>query len=225
MFATIGSGGVTKDSTPTITGTVFAPNLSSVSIRLFDGTTEVGAAVIDAGGNWSLTTSPLADGPHIFTAIVTDDTGSPLNLGPVIAIIDTHLPTVVSVALNDVQITDTDTGQSISATITFSEPMDQNVAPVVTNNAGNTLTNPSGHWQDATHFIVSYTAADANINLADVTFDVSGAQDFAGNVQVAASGVSSGTAIDTANLGVSSVTVNDQLITDVDMGAGTFQVR
>ena len=65
-----------------------------MSIRLFDGPTEVGAAVINAGGNWSLTTSPLADGPHIFTAIVTDDTGSPLTLGPVIGIIDTQPPSV-----------------------------------------------------------------------------------------------------------------------------------
>ena len=198
LFATIASGGVTRDSTPTITGTVTAANLSSVSIHLFDGTTDLGAAIFN-GSNWSLTTSPLADGPHIFTAIVTDDTGLTLNLGPVIGIIDTQPPTVVSVALNDVQITDADTGQSISATITFSKLMDQNVAPVVTNNAGTTLTNPSGHWQDATHFIVSYTAADANINLADVNFDVSGADDFVGNVQVAASGVSSGTAVDTAN--------------------------
>ena len=139
-------------------------------------------------------------------------------LGPVIGIIDTQPPSVVSVALNNVQITDADTGQSISATVTFSEPMDQNVAPVVTNNASTTLTNPSGHWQDATHFIVSYTTADANINLADVTFDVSGAQDFAGNAQVAASGVSSGTAVDTTNPGVT-VNIVDGSLSDGNTGS------
>ena len=93
LFATIASGGVTRDSTPTITGTVTAANLSSVSIHLFDGTTDLGAAIFN-GSNWSLTTSPLADGPHIFTAIVTDDTGLTLNLGPVIGIIDTQPPSV-----------------------------------------------------------------------------------------------------------------------------------
>src|SRR5260370_36898970 len=55
------------------------------------------------------------------------------------------------------------------------------------------------HWVDATHYAVDYTVADANTTLASVTFDVSGAKDFDGNTQVAATNVASGTAIDTQN--------------------------
>ena len=54
-------------------------------------------------------------------------------------------------------------------------------------------------WISPTQFEVIYAVADADVSLADVTFDVSGAQDLAGNTQVAATNVSSGTSIDTQN--------------------------
>ena len=73
------------------------------------------------------------------------------------------------------QITDADRGATVTATITFSEAMDPSSTPVIANNAGSTLTNPTnGHWVDATHYAVDYTVADANVTLAGVTFDVSG---------------------------------------------------
>ena len=107
---------------------------------------------------------------------------------------------MTSVAVSDAQITDADRGATVTATITFSEAMDPSSTPVIANNAGSTLTNPTnGHWVDATHYAVDYTVADANVTLADVTFDVSGSKDVAGNTQVAATGVSSGTAIDTVH--------------------------
>src|SRR5260370_25886958 len=75
------------------------------------------------------------------------------------------------------------------------------------------------HWVDATHYAVDYTVADANTTLASVTFDVSGAKDFDGNTQVAATNVASGTAIDTQNPTVTSVALSDALITDADTRA------
>src|SRR5258707_1204976 len=87
-----------------------------------------------------------------------------------------------------------------TATITFSEAMNTGVAPTVSNNAGTTLTSPTnGHWTDTTHYTVDYTAADANVSLADITFTVSGAKDAAGNTQATATNVSSGTSVDTLN--------------------------
>src|SRR5258708_392404 len=78
--------------------------------------------------------------------------------------------------------------------------MNTTIAPTVTDNASSTLTRPAnGSWVDATHYVIDYTVADANVTLADVTFNVSGAKDLAGNTQVAASGVSSGTNVDTLN--------------------------
>src|SRR5262249_11118823 len=87
-----------------------------------------------------------------------------------------------------------------TATITFSEAMDLTSTPTISNNAGTTLTNPTnGHWVDATHYAIDYTVVDANLALANITFNVSGARDAAGNTQTAATNVATGTAIDTAN--------------------------
>src|SRR3989442_11913211 len=72
---------------------------------------------------------------------------------------------------------------------------------------------------DSRHFPVDSTVADANTTLASVTFNVSAATDVDGNTQVAATNVASGTAIDTQNPTVSSVTLSDPLITDADTAA------
>src|SRR5256885_16338535 len=66
----------------------------------------------------------------------------------------------------------------------------------------------------ADHYAVSYTVADANVSLANISFNVSGAKDLAGNTQVAATTVSSGTDIDTQNATVLTVALNDPHITD-----------
>src|SRR5205814_1086811 len=125
--------------------------------------------------------------------------------------------TVLSVALNDTQITDADAGGSRTGTISFSEAMDQTSTPTVTPSASSTLITPTGaHWTSATTYVVSYTAADANVTAADITFAVSGAKDLAGNTQVAAAAVSSGTSIDTQNATVLSVALDDTQITDAD---------
>ena len=117
-----------------------------------------------------------------------------------IHVVDATAPIVTSVVVNDTQMTDADTGLTRIATITFSEAMDQTGTPTITNNAGTTLTSPTNaHWVDATHYAVSYTAADAGVSQSNITFNVSGAKDLAGNTQVAASNVSSGTSIDTQN--------------------------
>src|SRR5947209_4972377 len=98
--------------------------------------------------------------------------------------------------------------------------MDTSSTPVIENNAGSTLTTPTnGQWTDATHYTVDYTVADANSSLACVTFIFSAATDVDGNTQVAATNVASGTAIDTQNPTVSSVTLSDPLITDADTAA------
>ncbi|QDW47974.1 hypothetical protein FFI89_032165 [Bradyrhizobium sp. KBS0727] len=87
--ATIASGGVTRDNTLALSGTVSDANLSSVHV--FDGATDLGAATI-SGGNWSLTTGPLADGNHIFTAKATDTAGNSSTVGVITATVDTTAP-------------------------------------------------------------------------------------------------------------------------------------
>jgi Tol biopolymer transport system component len=63
---------ITSVTRPTFTGTA-EPNST---IRLFDGTTEVGSAPADAAGNWSVTTAALAPGVHAITATASDGAGN-----------------------------------------------------------------------------------------------------------------------------------------------------
>jgi hypothetical protein len=98
VAATIASGGVTRDTTPTVSGTVTDPTgLSSVSVQVLDQfngqTISLGTASVDASGNWSLTpTVPLADGAHTFTAVANDAAGNTVSTMPVTAIVDTTPP-------------------------------------------------------------------------------------------------------------------------------------
>src|SRR5262249_35931154 len=72
--ATITSGGVTKDNTLGLSGTVSdASGVSSVQV--YDGATLLGAATISAG-NWSYTTPALLDANHHSP---TKATGNPRN--------------------------------------------------------------------------------------------------------------------------------------------------
>ncbi len=46
------------------------------TVKIFEGATLLGAAAVNGSGAWSYTTSPLADGPHAFTATATDAAGN-----------------------------------------------------------------------------------------------------------------------------------------------------
>ena len=84
---TITSGGVTKDNTLGLSGTVSdAGGVSSVQI--YDGATLLGAATVSSG-NWSYTTPALLDGSHSFTAKATDNAGNTTTTSVVTATINT----------------------------------------------------------------------------------------------------------------------------------------
>lgn len=58
---------VTSDKTLTLTGSAAA----SSTIKVYDGTTQLGTATADANGAWHYTTAALPDGTHSFTATDT----------------------------------------------------------------------------------------------------------------------------------------------------------
>ena len=62
---------ITKDNTPTFTGTALAGS----TVTIYDGSTPVGSAIATAGGTYSITTSALSDGTHGITAQATDTGG------------------------------------------------------------------------------------------------------------------------------------------------------
>jgi len=61
---------ITNDNTLTLTGTAAANS----SVKVFDGTTQVGTVTANSSGVWTLTTGALADGSHSLTATATTPT-------------------------------------------------------------------------------------------------------------------------------------------------------
>lgn len=68
----VAPGGVTNDTTPTLSGTAEA--LSIVTLR--DGALLIGSASAGADGRWAITAMPLAQGAHAITATATDAAGN-----------------------------------------------------------------------------------------------------------------------------------------------------
>ncbi len=92
LTGTVPSGGLTNDATPTISGTAGAN--STVTVFL-NGTAIAPTAVADGLGNWSLTTSPLADATYAITARATNTAGkSGLTSAAYSITIDTAIPTI-----------------------------------------------------------------------------------------------------------------------------------
>jgi hypothetical protein len=89
--------GLTSDTTLTLTGTAEPGSLVSV----YEGATLIGTVVAGPNGAWSLTTTPLADGLHTYTATATDDAGntsSPSNsMGMTVDTAPPSVPAITSV--------------------------------------------------------------------------------------------------------------------------------
>jgi hypothetical protein len=102
---------LTNLTTPTITGKAAA----NATVLLFDGDKQVGKAVANSSGAWSITSSKLLDGVHHLTAASTDTVG---NLSAaseeLLVTIDTALPGVSAPVLDALS----DSGRSQSDGIT-----------------------------------------------------------------------------------------------------------
>jgi T1SS-143 domain-containing protein len=102
LTSTISSGGLTKDGTLALTGTVGDLN-GVASVQVYDGGNLLGSAAV-SGGTWSYTTSALGTGNHSFTAVATDNVGNTQTSAAVTANVDVTPPTVTvnTVAGNDI---------------------------------------------------------------------------------------------------------------------------
>ncbi|AMP16348.1 bacterial Ig-like domain family protein [Collimonas pratensis] len=82
----LGNGDMTDDKTPTLSGKAEAGSL----VKLYADGELVGSITADADGNWTITSSELADGSHTFTATATDAAGNVgLPSAPWVVIVDT----------------------------------------------------------------------------------------------------------------------------------------
>lgn len=67
------NNGGTDDTQPTLRGTA----VGSASVEIFNGTTSLGTATVNAQGNWSfIPTGPLANGIYNFTVVAIDAAGN-----------------------------------------------------------------------------------------------------------------------------------------------------
>lgn len=173
------SDGITSDATPTVTGTAEV----GAKVSLYDGTTLLGSTTADGSGNWSITSSVLADASYNLVAKARDAAGNESVVSSALVLtIDTTAP-----SLNAAGSTPADnaTGASVSNDIVlrFSEPLhaansdlslvylkstatDALVPATVTINADGALViNPADNLAYATGYYVTWDA-DALLDLA-----------------------------------------------------------
>ena len=103
-LAPIATNGVTRDTTPVLSGS--AEPGSVITVR--DGTTVLGSAIADSDGRWSFTTPVLSEGSHTLTTTVTDAAG---NTGPASAPLQLTVDTTAPEAITDLRVFD-DAGDS-----------------------------------------------------------------------------------------------------------------
>ncbi|ALV91137.1 Ig-like domain-containing protein [Pantoea vagans] len=89
---TIANGGTTNDSTPVVSGQAEVGS----TVTVYEGTTVLGTAVVDAEGNWSVTTSTLSNATHTLTINVTDPAGNISSNTTATVTVDTTTPAEVT---------------------------------------------------------------------------------------------------------------------------------
>ncbi|MFN5330337.1 MAG: Ig-like domain-containing protein, partial [Planctomycetota bacterium] len=114
--------GITADNTLTVTGTAEPGSV----VTLYDNGQPIGTAIADANGNYTITTNPLADGPHNLTSTATDASGneSPAS-APATITIDTQGPSrpLISAVSQDTNVAgDRITSDNTLAVSGFAEP-------------------------------------------------------------------------------------------------------
>ena len=90
---TVGDG-LTNDNTLTLSGTAAANS----TVKVFEGTTQVGQTTANGSGAWSVTTAALADGSHSFTATATSGGTTSAASSPLTVRVDTVAPSAPTIA-------------------------------------------------------------------------------------------------------------------------------
>jgi len=166
---------ITNDNTPTLSGT--APANSTV--KIFDGTTQVGTTTANTSGAWSYSTSKLADGSHGFSVSVTSNGATTTSTVYTVAV-DTKAPTAPTIAPSF----STDSGKvgdhiTNDNTLTLTGTAEANSKVTVSDGTkmlGTATANGSGAWH--------YTTAALSNSAHNLTAT---ATDAAGNISAASS--------------------------------------
>ena len=167
------SNGFATSTTQTITGTT-EPNST---VKILDGTVQVGSAIADSAGHYSTTVSGLTQGANTLSTTVTDSKGHSIASGTTTVNVDTaapNAPTVVdtSPATNGFATSTSQTVTGVAEAGSTVKIMDAGVQ------VGSTTADPAGHYTTT----VSGLSEGANTLSATAT-------DAAGHVSTATSTV------------------------------------
>ncbi|MDT7520759.1 Ig-like domain-containing protein [Rhodoferax sp. TBRC 17660] len=104
---------ITNDATPTISGTAEAGS----SVKLYDGSTQVGSATTGGDGKWSITPgSALANGTHTLTVKATDAAGNVSDSSADLSVVvDTERPTAVALSKTIIATLAATTGATVGS--------------------------------------------------------------------------------------------------------------
>ena len=147
---------ITNDTTLTLTGT--AP--ASSTVKVFDGTTQLGTVTATSSGAWSFTTGTLSNATHSFTATDTVSGATSAASTAFAVTVDTAAPTAPVISSNSVSPTNV---------VTLNGTAEANSTVTVfdgTTQLGTATANTSGAWSYATAALPagnhSFTAKDAD---------------------------------------------------------------
>ena len=90
----VAGDGITNDNTLTLAGTAAANS----TVKVFDGTTQIGTATANSRGAWTYTTAALSDGNHSLKATATTASGTSAASSALAVRIDTTAPTPPAMA-------------------------------------------------------------------------------------------------------------------------------
>ncbi|WP_372400702.1 Ig-like domain-containing protein (plasmid) [Azospirillum sp. HJ39] len=178
---TSNSDGITRTTTPTVTGTAEAG--STVTLYDTDGTTVLGTATADGSGNWSITSSALAAGTHSLSVKATDTAGNTSTASSGLPVtIDTTAPTVSSVTSSTANGT-YKAGDTVSIQVVFSEAVTVTGTPTLALGTGRSATYASGSGGTTLTFTYVVQAGDtaADLDYASTAALAGTIADIAGN--------------------------------------------
>ncbi|WP_225187531.1 Ig-like domain-containing protein [Bradyrhizobium sp. IC3195] len=128
---------ITNDNSIELKGTAAAGS----TVKIYDGTTQIGSTTADSGGSWDYITKVLTDAKHTLTATATSSSGQTSVASSALAItIDTKAPTAPTIANHTVNTADqvvmSGSAEASSVVTVFDG----------TNQIGTATTNSTGAW-------------------------------------------------------------------------------
>jgi hypothetical protein len=139
------------------------------TVKVYDGTTLLGNAVVGANGTWNYTTTSLNDGAHTFTTTDTDIAGNTSGLSSALHVtVDTvapGAPTIASISPDAAVV-----GSDVSSIFTVTGGGEANSTVTVYDGStaiGTAAVNGSGDWSFTTQSLTvgthSFTAIDTDL--------------------------------------------------------------